>query len=141
MKNKILSKNLNFRLLFLLVIISYHFTYAIWKQHLVLSEDFGPGLIDGVLFVSAILLLINNRWINRFLLGLNILALIAYIYYDIIRNCQIEHLSEDLYKCGWFSLENIWLPWWLVYWFLQITLIIYLIFSEKKNYNQKRKLT
>ena len=120
------------RISFVVVIVIYHLLYEIWKSHLVLLEDFGPRPVDFVLFISALLLLLNYVWINRIIVVLNTVSLIFHLCFDVIGNCRDEYLSRYLIDCGWFSWNNIWLPWWLVYWFLQILLVAFLIFTKRR---------
>ena len=124
----------------MLAIVIYHFLYWMWKQQLVLLEDFGSRPIDCVLFVSALLLLFNNLWVNRALLVLNIFALLYNGYFDVIRNCMSDYSSRYLFDCGWFSWENIWLPWWIAYWCMQIIVVVFLLMQERKLYIKKRHL-
>jgi len=130
-RDKVKTTQFAIRFAFVGTIVIYHFLYAIWKRQLVLLEDMGPSPIDFLLFASALLLLVGNRWINRVLLALNISGLIFHVCFVLVTNCRDEVLTSSLIKCGWFSWENIWLPWWIMYWCLQIVLIGYLLVQER----------
>jgi hypothetical protein len=123
-------RNWAVRSIFILVVAIYYSAYAVWKAQLTLAEDFGPRLVDYVLVVSTILLVLNQLWSDRAVLLLNVSALAWHFYFDVFQNCRTEYMSSSLADCGWLSWENIWLPWWLVYWTLQLSLVFFILIHE-----------
>jgi hypothetical protein len=140
MRNNNALRNWAARCVFIVIVASYYFAYAIWKSQLTLLEVFGPRFVDYVLVVSIVLLVVNKRFVDRTILYLNILALAWHLYFDVIQNCRDQYMSSLLMDCGWFRLDNIWLPWWVAYWLMQVSLVAYLLICELADFRRKRIL-
>src|SRR3954451_16984349 len=101
MRKKVATLDSIFRFSLSGAIVIYHLLYWNWKQHLDLLEDMGQRLVDFVLFISAVLFLINSRWLDRLLLALNAFALICYGYI-VEANCGEGQSTSSLFHCSWF---------------------------------------
>ncbi len=129
--NKI-GRFLKSRYLLTTIIVTLYFLYKLW-----LDAEFYPEFL--VLLISAILILIENIWLYRMLILLNIFVLISQINYVVGRcldNFPINTLQESYY---WLVDKNIFY-WNVAFWIMQISLIIYLISVEIKVYKTKNIL-
>ena len=94
---------------------------------------------SSVLFISAILILINNRWLNLILILLNIFDFISLLNY-VIGRCQDNFPVNTLQNSYYWLINMSEFHWTLAYWILQISLIIYLIAEEIRIYKNKNSL-
>ncbi len=131
-ENKI-KRLLKLRYFFALILISFYLLYKIlvqWKY-----PEFYPDYL--FLVISAILLLFNNNWTNRFLIFLNIYDFASQLTY-VVQRCQ-DNFSVNVFgNCFyWLKDINFFLNWNFGFWILQIGLIIYLVTLEIVIYKNK----
>ncbi len=117
------------------IVITYILFYGMW----ILAENpiFYPSF--PILLISAILILINNRWLYRTLILLNSFNFVSDLSYVIgrcLENFPINTLRDSYY---WLVDMTIF-HWNVAYWILQISLIVYLIALEIKVYKNKNSL-
>jgi hypothetical protein len=124
---------LEFKYFLSVFIVILYLSYKNWIYVNVYYLDFLP------LFVSAILILIDNRWLYRILILLNVFILSGQLNY-IIGRC-FENFPTNTFTNSYHWLID--MPafhWSLAFWVLQISLVIYLIAVENKFYRNRNSL-
>ncbi len=116
------------------ILIPYSF-YGVWT----LAENFNYYPTFPILPISAILILINNRWVYRTLILLNIFAFVSQLIY-VIERCQDNFPINTLQKSYYWLIDMHIFRWTIAFWILQISLIVYLIAVEIKVYKNKNSL-
>lgn len=124
---------LKFRYFLSVFITILYLSYKSWVYNDSYYIDFIP------LFISAISILIVNRWLYRVLILVNIFVLSAQLNYVIgrcLENFPINTLTNSYY----WLIDMPAFHWSFIFWILQINLIIYLIALEVKFYKNKNSL-
>lgn len=131
-ENKI-KRLLKLRYFFALILISF---YLLYKQWIYVETYY----VDPVILpVSAILILINNRWIFRALILLNVFSFVSLLIY-VIKRCQERFPTNTLRDSYYWLIELSSFHWTVAFWLLQICLVGYLITLEVKAYKNKNSL-
>lgn len=131
-----IKKFLKLRSFFSIAIVLLYLLHRMFVEP---CENCSIYYLNAVLFISAIFILINNHWIYRILICLNVLALMSDLYVVIVAvhyAFGIGTLNKQLL----FLLELDDFRWNVAFCFLQISLIIYLITVEIKVYKNKNSL-
>jgi hypothetical protein len=131
-KTKI-EKFLQFRYFLSVFIVLLYFYYKSWIYADAYYLDFLP------LFISAVLILIFNRWLYRILILLNVIVLLAQFNY-VIGSCLEKFPTNTFRESYYWLIDMSAFHWSFIFWILQICLIVYLIVIETKIYKNKNSL-
>jgi hypothetical protein len=133
MNKTIVKRFLQFRYFLTIFIVILYLSYKNWIYVDVYYLDFLP------LFISANLVLIVNRGLYRILVLLNVFVLSGQLNF-IIGNCLERFPTNTLTNSYHWLIDMPAFQWCLIFWVLQINLIIYLIAAEIKFYKNKNSL-
>ncbi|CAN5529616.1 hypothetical protein BH18ACI1_BH18ACI1_12430 [soil metagenome] len=134
-ENKI-EKFLKLRYFLTVFIVTLHLSFGIWT--LAKNSNVSPNFFS-ILFISAILRLINNRWLYRALILLNIFDFVSLLSY-VIGRCQENFPVNTLRDSYYWLIDMSIFRWNVAFWVLQISLIVYLITVEIEVYKEKNSL-
>ncbi len=127
------KKFLQFRYFLSVFIVILYLSYKSWIYTDIYYLDFLP------LFISATLVLIINHWLYRILILLNVFVLSAQLNY-IIGSCLERFPINTVTSSYHWLIDMPAFHWCLIFWVLQINLIIYLIAVEIKFYKNRNSL-
>ncbi len=127
------KKFLQFRYFLSVFIVILYLSYKSWIYTDIYYLDFLP------LFISATLILIINHWLYRILILLNVFVLSAQLNY-IIGSCLERFPINTVTSSYHWLIDMPAFHWCLIFWVLQINLIIYLIAVEIKFYKNRNSL-
>ncbi len=135
-ENKI-KKFLKPRYFFTVSIVIFYILFGMWM----LTENSNPYVtgINWIPFISAFLILINNRWLDRVLIFYHTFNFASHLSY-VIGRCQENFPINTLQESYYWLIDMHIFRWTLAFWILQISLIVYLIAVEIKVYKNKKTL-
>ena len=135
-ENKI-KKFFKLRYFFTAFIIIFYILFGMWMR----TENSNPYVtgINWIAFISAFLILINNRWSDRIVLFYHIFDFAKTLSY-VISRCRENFPTNTLQESYYWLVDMSIFHWTIAFWILQISLIIYLIAVEIKVYKNKHSL-
>ncbi len=129
-----INKFLKLRYFLTVFIVIFYMLFGIW-----IAENSNVYGINWILFVSGILILINNRWLYRILIFYHIFDFGSNLSY-VIERCLDNFPTNTLRESYYWLIDMEIFRWNVAFWILQISLIIYLIAVEIKVYKNKNSL-
>jgi len=123
-ENKI-KKFLKLRYFFTVFIVIFYILYGMW----IFAENSNVFGINWIPLISAILILINNRWLYRITIFYHIFDFASHLSY-VIERCQERFPINTLQESYYWLVDTSIFRWTIAFWLLQISLIVYLITVE-----------
>ncbi len=125
------------RYFFTLSIVIFYILFGMW-MHTDNSNPYVTG-INWIPFISAFLILINNKWTDRILIFYHIFNFTSHLSF-VIRRCRENFPTNTLQESYYWLIDMPSFRWDFAFWILQIGLIVYLITVEIKVYKNKKSL-